>query len=403
MGLGYILIFLISKKLGAEGVGFFQVILQLITVLGMILGLGMNISVLRFVGQFNNPLKESNLHFLYKCILQTILPITLLVGAGIYLSAESMTNWLGKEHSYTIAIKLAGIALPFFTINQISVEFIRGLRKLQVSELVRSVLRPFVMIIGILLLFNKELNKIDVIYLLILGLIINSLLSRITIWKSLKKIPFKPSTFTRRELLNTSYPMMITSLSSILMKALPIFFLDFFMTHIEVGIYSVAFRIASIVSISLVVVNTVSAPKFAELYWTGKIEELQKVVSQSTKLMFWTALSLSGLLIVFGNFFLNIFGEEFKFGYITMIILILGQLINAATGSVGSILNMCGQQKFYRLLNIFTLIVTFLLLFVGRHKLTLELVALILFAKSVILNMVSVIYVKNKLNIRTYI
>ncbi|MCC5922421.1 MAG: oligosaccharide flippase family protein [Crocinitomicaceae bacterium] len=404
MGLSYVLIYLISKQAGAAGVGFFQVMLQILTVLGMVLGLGMNISVLRYVGQFNNEEQRPKMHLLYKYFVQTVAPLTIAVGALLYFGADYIVQWTGKEQEYADGLKLVGIVLPFFTINQISVEFIRGLKKLQISELVRSVLRPLVMILGIVLFFYDSLTNIDIIYLLIIGLMINSIVSRWAIWKALRKVPKKSVSFERKELMKTSYPMMVTGISSGLMSSMPIFFLDYYTSQAEVGIYSVAFRLASLVSLILVVVNTIAAPKFAELYWAGKMNELQKVITQSAKMMFWVALSSTVILVGGGKAILAFFGNEFQTGYWVLLFLSIGQLINALTGSVSILFNMSGNQNILRKINIISFLMGVFLFFVISYyfKLTMEAAAIIFSLQYLLLNLTLTVIARVKLNLKTY-
>jgi O-antigen/teichoic acid export membrane protein len=45
---------------------------------------------------------------------------------------------------------------------------------------------------------------------------------------------------------------------------------------------------------------------------------------------------------------LGLFGSKFTEGNLVLIILVIGQLVNASTGSVGVLLNMSGNQKIYR-------------------------------------------------------
>jgi O-antigen/teichoic acid export membrane protein len=403
MGLSYVLVYLISQKLGAEGVGFYQVMVQIITVLGMILGLGMNTSVLRYVGQFNNDEERPKMHLLYSYFVKLVVPLTLIISVILYVSAEHIVILLGKEALYAEGLRMVAIAMPFFTINQISLEFIRGLSKLQISELVRSVLRPLVMVTGISLFFWEDIEKMDVIYLLVASVVINSMVSRWSIWKALKKVPKTPSFFKRKDFIKTSMPMMITGISSALLVAMPIFFLDYYASQRDAGIFSVAFRLASLVSLVLVVVNTIAAPKFAELYWTDKKIELQKFINQSVKIIFWVSFFLTIIIISSGNFLLSLFGDEFIAGYWVLVILVIGQLVNAATGSVGIFMNMSGKQKAYRNINLIALGVTISLLVAFRNYLTLELVSLIMLVKVGMLNLCSLIYIKKKIKLITYI
>lgn len=402
MSLSYILLFLISRKIGAEGVGFYQVMVQILTVLGMVFGLGFNISVLRYVGQFNNDESRPKMHVLYKYFVSSVAPLTIIAGISIYFGADYIISWAGKEQEYAGGLKIIGLVLPFFTLNQISVEFIRGLKKLQISELIRSVLRPSLMILGVLLFFWGSLGKMDVIYLLCAGLIINSTVARWAIWNELKIVPKTVVSFQRKELLKTSYPMWVTGLASSLLMAVPIIFLDLYRTQAEVGIYSIAFKLASTISLVLVVVNTIAAPKFAELFWNDKIPELQKIITQSTKMTFWMAFIFSIILIGGGKFILTVFGEEFKSGYWVMVILLIGQLLNAATGSVSLFLNMSGNQKVIRNIYLFAII-----LFIPGYYLIIPIYGMegatfLFLGEMVIINVSAALFVFRNLGIKTF-
>lgn len=404
MGLGYALIYLISQNLGAEGVGFYQVMVQIMTVLGMVLGLGMNISVLRYVGQFNNTEERSKLHLLYNYFVKLVGPLTLLISVLLYVSAGYIVSLLDKEALYAEGLRMVAIALPFFTINQISLEFIRGLKKLQISELVRSVLRPLVMVAGISLFFWEDIEKMDVIYLLVASVVINSMVSRWSIWKALKKVPKTPSLFKRKDFIKTSVPMMLTGISSALMAAIPILFLDYYASQEDVGIFTVAFKLASLVSMILVVVNTIAAPKIAEFYWANKLKELQKFINQSIGFMFWIGFTLSALLIISGQWILDFFGDEFKAGYLVLVILVLGQLINVGTGPATLFLNMSGRQKIVRNTIIFAnlLMVMSLFLISSTKSLSITSVSIITSSMILIQNVTLCMYIYKNLKIKTF-
>lgn len=368
MGLGYLLIYIISQRLGAEGVGFYNLMLQILTVLGMFLGLGMNISVLRYVGQFDNEGERHKMHDLYRYFVSTVGPLSVIVSVGLYVTADWFTIVIGKEPEYAMGLRLVAIILPFFTVNQISVEFIRGLKKLQISELVRSVLMPLIVILGILLVFNSNLSKMDVAYLLLIALVVNSFVSRLAIWDVLRDIEKKNNDFSLKELLRTSSPMMITGISGSLIMATPIFFIDYMLSEEMAGIYSVASQLSKAVTIILLVVNAIAAPKFANLFWLGKKAELQTLIDQASKILFWIALLSSVLMIVFRVELLGLFGTTYTDHGIVLVVLILGQFVNTATGSVGLMLNMSGNQRILSLSLSITAVVMAVLMYFAILK-----------------------------------
>lgn len=402
MALGFMLIYLISKYTGAEGVGYYQYSLQVVTILSIILGLGMNNAVLRYVGQFNNDEQRAKMHLLFAYFMRIIGPLSIIIGVLIYFQAPTISRLMGKGEEYTHVFQVVGIIVPFFTINQINVEFIRGLKKLKISELIRSTLRPLLMTIGIALFYRDQLNKEDVLVLLFAAICLNSFLSFGSIINELKKIPKSNLSFDQKELLKTSFPMMLTGISSVLLVAMPILFLDYFSDQKEVGVYSVVFSFASLVSLVLVIVNTIAAPKFSELYWSNKIEELQKLINHSAKLMFWVALLICFILVVGSEIWLGIFGDEYLRGSSALLFLVIGQLVNAATGSVGVFMNMTGLQNIVRnihLIGVVIIFVSYLFIVPNYGLYGASIVAMI---GSIAINLALVIYVQGTRKIKTY-
>ena len=100
-------------------------------------------------------------------------------------------------------------------------------------------------------------------------------------------------------------------------------------------------------TISLLAVKSIAAPKFAELYRNKDFSGLEKVTQQSTKLIFWTTLPLVLVFVFCSEFLMGIFGEEFRLGVLSFIILSAGRLVVAFSGAAGNLLQMCGKQVIF--------------------------------------------------------
>ena len=357
MLLGYVLIYIISKRNGAEGVGVYSLFRQAIMVCSIILGLGLNISVLRFVGQFNNDKERHNYHYLARFILKLVGPSSVIIGTLLAVFSSDIATLLGRPEAYKEFIFVLGISLPIFTLNQIGMEFLRGLKRLRTSEFVRSVVRPAVMVLILLVFWEREFSNYEILYLFLMGIVVGWIISTTSLFTHLRKIPKAAVlNFSQKELVKTSAPMMVTSVSSAVLVAVPFFFIDFFVSAKDVGIFTVPFQLAQLITIVLVVVNTIAAPKFSELYWSKQISELHKLIRQSSKIMFWAALVLSLFIVFFGETILHFFGKEFEGGQTVLLYLVIGQFVNVATGSVGVLMNMTGHQKALQIILLITVI-----------------------------------------------
>jgi O-antigen/teichoic acid export membrane protein len=115
----------------------------------------------------------------------------------------------------------------------------------------------------------------------------------------------------------------------------------------SVAVYGVAFRFSMGVSITLMAINSISSPKFAEKFANDDIKGMGKIAMQSAKIIFWTTLPLATILLIFPKFFMGLYGSEFLIGFEALRWLIIGRIVNALSGSVGNLMQMSGQQKIY--------------------------------------------------------
>jgi O-antigen/teichoic acid export membrane protein len=343
------------------------------------------------------------LRLLYRHTNQLVLPVSLLIAITLYFTSAVVAETVFDNSDYSENLRVAAISLPFMAILMINVEYIRGLKLLLFSEYLRSVNRPLINIVLLLTLASSFTSTILPIYTLAAAVIITSLFSFIFVLNKVVKLPVdNTSNFSMNELLHTSMPMMVTSLASFLIGNISIYFLEFFHSTTEVGAFSVAQKIALLVSLILTVVNTISAPKFSELFWAKKYKPLQVLVHQSSKVIFAISLCASALLALFSESILALFGEDFVIARSALLMLVLGQMVNAMTGSVGIFMNMTGSQSVLR--NI--VVVVSLLSVLGNLIIIPEYgingAAFVVMMAAIIMNVVLAVYAQWKLGFITY-
>jgi O-antigen/teichoic acid export membrane protein len=121
--------------------------------------------------------------------------------------------------------------------------------------------------------------------------------------------------------------------------------------------------VASLSVFSLQAINSILAPKIAKSYAEGDTD-YKRLISFSTKLNFMISGVVVIVIIVFHNFLLGMFGEEFKAGATILFIFCVGQIINSFSGSVGVILQMTGKQKVHQNFVLSALVINLTLTFV---------------------------------------
>ena len=116
-----------------------------------------------------------------------------------------------------------------------------------------------------------------------------------------------------------------------------------YVTASEVGIYSAVLRAGQVIVLFLTSVSLMFSPYVADLHNRGETERLDKLFKRLTRWTLAATIPVFLLLVVAPEAVLQIFGRGFESGEAALLIVLAGQLINIATGSVGFVLIMVGR------------------------------------------------------------
>ncbi|SMO55594.1 Membrane protein involved in the export of O-antigen and teichoic acid [Balnearium lithotrophicum] len=364
---GYIFTLLITRGYGAEAMGAFALSFTLLQISSVIGRLGMDTALLRFVAEYSSQGKWEVVKDVYKKAIKLVFPFSLILSVTVFFFSGYIAEIVFKKPHLERYFKIASIGIVPFVLLFIHTESLRGLKKIKeymllqqagIFILASSLLACITLLVKQLTI--RQINQIP-IFIYILSEFVISLMAFFLWKKQLTNSYPSISQYTKEQIkrpinetlsyatiLSVSIPMLFSSSLALIMGWTDTIMLGIFKTEREVGIYNVVLRVSMITSITLMAINTIAAPKFAEFWGKGDVKGLAKVAQQSTKLIFWTSFPILSIFLVFPKLILRIFGEDFKAGTTALIILTLGQFVNAVTGSVGYILRMTGYQKFHQ-------------------------------------------------------
>ena len=106
--------------------------------------------------------------------------------------------------------------------------------------------------------------------------------------------------------------------------------------------YSAAARVAQVLLLFLASLSLVFSPFAADLHARGERERLDQLFKRGTRWALAATLPLLIVLFVAAGEVLHAFSERFEIGETALRILLVGQAVNVATGSVGFVLIMTG-------------------------------------------------------------
>ena len=135
-----------------------------------------------------------------------------------------------------------------------------------------------------------------------------------------------------KETVKESWPIFLGVTSTLIINWTDQLMIAYFLGKPELGVFNVAFKIGMLAILPLNILNAYIFPKCSTYYRAGRFADFKKFVLESSKLSFWLTLIASILLLSLSTWFLVLHGQEFQEGRYCAFIMILGQLINGASG-----------------------------------------------------------------------
>jgi len=411
----YLFTFLVTRDFGADVWGLFTLSITILQLTAIIGRLGMDTAMLRLVAEYSAIFKLNLVKKFYIRALIIVILVSLLLSIILFFLSQYISLKIFHKSYFLNYLKLISVSIIFFVCLFINRECIRGLKYIKQYMFLGYVGVPLLSSLLFIILKRFIWGNYFPTIVYILSIVIISLLSfilwiRFYLLKSKElisksrvneisnEIPKKLFLF----LIKLSLPMLLSSSLFFVMQWTDTIMLGILRAEKEVGIYNVALKVSTLTSITLFAINSIAAPKFAELWGRGDFRKLEKVVRQSTRLIFWSSLPILIVFMLFPSFILSFFGEEFRTGSIALIILTFGQFINAISGSVGYLLQMTGQQKVFKNIILIAVILNITLNFLLIPKFGINGAAIASMFSMGFWNIASAIYIKKKYNIKIF-
>jgi len=391
---------IIARYYGAKVMGLLALVMTIISISELFSTIGLSTAILRLIPEYKEKFSKSISLKLYKKILNIVLVSSIVVALFILGFSNIIAIDIFHKNELLPFLSLIAIVIIFDTIKQINISTIRALKIIKVYVLFEFLPKLFSLSFLLILtfLFYDKNNPIYVALAIpiLIFLLTVYYLNTYILSNDDSNISYHDKLPSSLDIVKLSLPMFLTSGLSLIIAQTDIVMIGIFKNTELVGIYNVSFSLAMLTNFILNSVNMMAAPKFAELYHANKMEELKYVAQKSSKLMFFATLPIVIILLVFGKFILNIYGEVFTDGYLVLVFLIIGQFINAASGSVGYLLNMTGYQKEFRNIILIAASMNIILNFILLPKYGINGAAFASLCSVAFWNIVSILYIKRK-------
>jgi O-antigen/teichoic acid export membrane protein len=400
---GYAFTFIISRYYGSEVMGAHTLSVTVLMMFSVLGRLGMDSLLVKHFAQDHAINRWDRILEVYKKTLLVVLPVGLVLSVLLYFTSGQIATYVFKKPALQPYFQIISFAVLPMAMRFINSECYRGFRmnkEYAYSQNVSYFLYAAV-ILGVMTLFSHNpwypniAFAVSLMVLMVSGtyLIFRRIRSHTQTASNELALPV---------MINNAIPMLLANSMLLVAGWINTIMLGIWSTESDVGIYSVVLKISTFSAFVLMSINSVSAPRFAQLHAKGDYDGLKKYTAHTAKIIFYTSIPIFLGIILFREWLLGLFGAEFTAGSMALLITMAGQLFNVFAGSVGQFLYMTGKQHIFR-----NIILTSTLINVVVCALLIPLYGLIgsAIAGMVFMaawNLMAMIYIRRNFRIRTY-
>jgi O-antigen/teichoic acid export membrane protein len=336
---------LISRTLGRDAFGVVTVVTQAAFVASFATRAGMDMAVLRDVavevgvGRFDRirvPVARAAL--IAAAVSTLVAAVTVALAAGV----RALFSIDGDVGRWVVQAGAAG--LPFLALANVWLSATRGLKIMRYTLYVFWAGQPVMWVVLMVLGWRFSETAWMAVAAYSLSWVLATFAAAY-FWRRESRgwtpAPMEPGALGR--LARYAGPRAPAALFSQLLFWTDLFVLTRYGTADEIGVYSAALRAGQVIVLFLTSVNLMFSPFVADLHNRGEIARLDTLFKTLTRWTVAATMPLFLLLAVVPDAALGIFGQGFGEGRSALLILLAGQFVNVATGSVGFVLIMVGR------------------------------------------------------------
>ena len=338
----FVLTVLLARFLGGVGYGRYALAFAWSMFLLTPSILGMNVFLVRGIAVYEVKEQWSLMKgLLFRTNQLVLLTSTTIAVCGTIVAVTSFSP------SFRDPFCVAMLLVPLTALTLLRQGAMQAFGRVVSGQLPEYLIRPLLIIVGVLALESTgRLTPTTALVANVTGVAVAFVVGAMLLKRALPSVlrSVRPE-FVTREWLRASLPMMLISgvwMANGYAATLVVGTID---GPRAAGVYSVVQKGAEVIVILLYATNMPLAPAVARLYARGDREGLEHTIERMARATLLVSTPVAVAFMVFPHIYLGLFGPSFQTGATALIILALGQLINAAAGPSGNTLIMTGQER----------------------------------------------------------
>jgi O-antigen/teichoic acid export membrane protein len=337
----FLVMLLLARELGTAAVGRYAQCYALLALLGLLSLSGFRAGLTRFVAVHLADDDPASIRGTVRLGLAISGAGAVLIGAVLAAVAPAVAGLL-HDPRLTGGLRLVALALPAAVVCEAALAATRGWRTQRPFTLVGQLYEPGARLVLTAVALVAGLGVTGALWAVVVAAWTAAALALGALARLMRTVAPAPAAYRPRQLFGFSTVSWASSIASTGLIWIDTLLLGAFAND-DVGVYTVATRLVTVAIFVLAPVNAAFGPYIAYLYHQDRLPEVSRVYKAATGWVVRLSLPAFVALLVFPASLLPLFGPGFAEGAAVTVVLAAGQLVNAATGPCGTLLNMSGR------------------------------------------------------------
>ena len=279
LAVGYLLTLVIANLFGAKGLGDYVLAIIILRLFTLLAKLGLDTTSIRFIASFASQDKWTSIFKFRKQVISILSISSIAASLLMYFLAIPIADLINAKYEYIQLNAFFVLPMTFFMLHYQS---LRGLKRIAEFSFFYRMAQALFSVISIIILYQFFTTSDVPVYAYLISVLIVSLLSFISFryWlnkRSKGKESAEQEIMSYSTLFKISIPLMFAQSVQFIMAwtdklmlgaiETPNLVAGLVSTHAEeVGFYHGAFKLSMFATFALMAINSIAAPKFAEMF-----------------------------------------------------------------------------------------------------------------------------------------
>ncbi|GAA1964560.1 flippase [Terrabacter lapilli] len=333
---------MLAHVLGKDDVGRYAECFALLSLLGLMALAGFRSGLTRFVAIHLADADVPRLRGTIRLGMGITAGGSCALAAALALLAPTVAHVMGDEQ-LVAGVRLVALTLPAHALSEAALAATQGWRTQKAYTVVGRIFDPVLRLALTAAALWLGYGYLGAMWSLAIASWVTAVLALAALWLRLKDVPHQHVVYRIGDVMSFSMVSWASALAATGLIWADTLILGAMTDAGQVGVYNIATRLVTLAVFVLPPITAAFGPHMAHLHHSGDQVGAARAYGSATRWTLLLSMPAFVVLLVFPQQMLKVFGGGFTEGAVVTMVLACGQLVGAAAGPCGVVLNMSGR------------------------------------------------------------